>query len=290
MLCFRPREDRESAAEAAFERRRGLEAAARASRAREQRPPTPPTPPERQRKDERTRALRPFRPAALETRVEAAQPSTAPTCPVSPKRDANGRCDKCDGDHDSDRCPAYPREREVHADATRRRPPALGSESGPPFRLRHARVVPQPGDGSCLFHALSYGLHTLDPHASGGSATALRRALASWVAEHGEERIADTPLRDWVRWDSSGDGRSESEREYARRMARSGWGGGIEMAACSRLLGVNVHVYERDGGAFLRISRFDAPRPTTRTLHILFQGGNHYDALEPAARPWESRL
>lgn len=32
------------------------------------------------------------------------------------------------------------------------------------------------------------------------------------------------------------------------RMAVSGWGGGIEMAAFSRMKKVNVHVYERCGG------------------------------------------
>ena len=31
---------------------------------------------------------------------------------------------------------------------------------------------------------------------------------------------------------------------YAARMARGGWGGGIEMAACAHLKRVNVWVYE----------------------------------------------
>eukprot|EP00965_Chrysotila_dentata_P031332 1044107-Pleurochrysis_carterae.AAC.1 len=33
----------------------------------------------------------------------------------------------------------------------------LGSDAGP-LRLRHCRVVRQPGDGSCLYHSLRYGL------------------------------------------------------------------------------------------------------------------------------------
>ena len=41
-------------------------------------------------------------------------------------------------------------------------------------------------------------------------------------------------------------------------MAVSGWGGGIEMAACSHLKRVNVHVYERSTyGTYKRISCFD---------------------------------
>ena len=52
---------------------------------------------------------------------------------------------------------------------------------------------------------------------------------------HPNEEIAETPLRDWVKWDSGA-----SPREYARRQALGGWGGGIEMAAFSRLKRVNV--------------------------------------------------
>ena len=39
------------------------------------------------------------------------------------------------------------------------------------------------------------------PAAMNALSAALRRELAAWVAAHGEERIADTPLSDWVRWD-----------------------------------------------------------------------------------------
>jgi hypothetical protein len=47
---------------------------------------------------------------------------------------------------------------------------------------------------------------------------------------------------------------------------------------------INVHVYEADrwsDGAevFLRISCFNAPA-ATRTIHVLFQGGVHYAALQ----------
>jgi hypothetical protein len=163
--------------------------------------------------------------------------------------------------------------------------------AGGNFTLHAARVIRQPGDGNCLYHALAHGL------GSGTSAGALRRELAEWVKGHPTERIADTPLSDWVLWDSG-----ECAQEYARRMARSGWGGGIEMAACARLRRVNIHVYERKGGSsmgtFKRISCFDVPRTggvraggtPARTLHVLYCGGVHYDALEPAALTWQDRL
>jgi hypothetical protein len=213
----------------------------------------------------------------------------------SPARDANGRCDKCDGDHDTDACPHYPRARDEHPDATRRSAMGGMGGSGGKFTLRNARVVRQPGDGDCLYHSLSYGLG-----ARGCTASVLRRELAAWVAAHPGERIADTPLSDWVRWDSG-----LSCGEYAQRMARSGWGGGVEMAAFARLKRANVHVYERRTGllpGFKRISCFDAPPSAgdapdatlAKTVHVLYGGGVHYDLLEPSGSSlggaWELRL
>ena len=67
---------------------------------------------------------------------------------------------------------------------------------------------------------------------------------------------------------------------YAQKMARGGWGGGIEMAACSHLKGVNVHVYEKSRTGFKRIARFDSGGRGARIVNVLYQGGVHYDALK----------
>lgn len=193
-------------------------------------------------------------------------------------------CDKCDGRHASALCPHYRKARDRHPDAqpggAKRR---LGADARP-ILLRRGRVVPQPGDGSCLFHSLRYGLHALPPAlrrcASVPSAPALRQQLARWVASNAQLRIADTPVSMWVKWDSG-----LSAQAYASRMARSGWGGGVEMAACSHLMGVSVWVYERRRSGYERISCFDAPRAPgggkRGTLHILYRGGVHYDAFLP---------
>jgi hypothetical protein len=65
-------------------------------------------------------------------------------------------------------------------------------------------------------------------------------------------------------------------------MRVGGWGGGIEMAACSVLKGVNIHVYEAKklGNSYKRISCFDVAG-ARRTLHVLYGGRMHYDALIP---------
>lgn len=89
--------------------------------------------------------------------------------------------------------------------------------------------------------------------------------------------IADTPLRDWVSWDSS-----LPVPIYAARMAVGGWGGGIEMAACARLKSVDVHVYEASGGAWRLISAFRGNadgKPAKKTVRVAYQGRMHYDAL-----------
>ena len=179
-------------------------------------------------------------------------------------------CDACDGAHLTTACPVYKgKSRDKHKDAQKGKGPSIGGDGGS-FTLRTARVVRQPGDGSCLFHSMAYGI-------GGTNASSLRREIADWIGANPRLEIAETPVSNWVQWDSS-----VSVATYARRMRVGGWGGGIEMAACSNIKGVNIHVYEakRMGSAFKRISCFDSPG-ARRTVHVLYQGGVHYDALIP---------
>jgi len=80
-------------------------------------------------------------------------------------------CDKCDGNHETERCPYYRKKRGTHPDEKKGKGKGLGAGSGGSFFIKSARVVRQPGDGSCLFHSLAYGLR-------GASAGALRRSIA----------------------------------------------------------------------------------------------------------------
>jgi hypothetical protein len=179
-------------------------------------------------------------------------------------------CDKCDGKHETDNCPYYKKQRESHPDAQKNGWKKIGGTSSlPGAMLRNARVVRQPGDGSCLFHSMSYGLK------DGSTASTLRAEICSYIDKNPSTPICETPLSDWVKWDSG-----VTCREYGRKMSRGAWGGGIEMACASLLKGVNVHVYERVGGGFKRISAFDHPsRPESRkTVRVLYCGGVHYGA------------
>jgi len=179
-----------------------------------------------------------------------------------------GTCDKCDGPHMTDDCPIFKKARDDHPDAKRGNSKGIGDVGGDNFILRGGRVVPQPGDGSCLFHSLAFGI--------GGRATAreLRRDICNFVERNAELSIADTPLKDWIKWDGGG-----TVTSYARRMAIGGWGGGIEMAAFSQMRRVNVHVFERCSTGFKRISAFNVTG-AAKTIRVLYRGGVHYDALE----------
>lgn len=207
----------------------------------------------------------------------AAQALQRPAVRLICKSSASGSvvCDKCDGPHTTDQCPNFKGGRDEHKDAWVNY--GKGGElhsmggSGGSFTLTSARVVRQPGDGSCLFHSLNYGL------GSSGSASAsqLREEIASFLLRSANMEIAGDTLEEWVRYDGNA-----SMSSYATRMSSGGWGGGIEMAACSRLKGVNIHVYESAPSGFKRISCFDSEK-AARTIHVLYQGRMHYDALCP---------
>jgi hypothetical protein len=112
----------------------------------------------------------------------------------------------------------------------------------------------------------------------GGSAQSLRRDLAEFLLRNPNLEIAGDTLEEWVRWDAN-----TSVRAYAQRMALSGWGGGIEMACFANKFSVNVHVYEAMRGysaEYKRISCFNSPH-ARKTVHVLYQGRAHYDALQP---------
>ena len=178
------------------------------------------------------------------------QALTAKKSPT-PVKKKGGPCDKCDGPHHEDDCPFFNgRLRTKHKDAWDRygsKAKASDSDSGncKPYILKSARIVPQPGDGSCLFHSIAYGLPSCD-------ATKLRAEVADYIAGNPEAMISDNPLKDWVLWDSGTDVKS-----YAKTMRTgSRWGGAVEIAVCALLKHVAVHVYEKGSKGFVHISTF----------------------------------
>ena len=173
------------------------------------------------------------------------------------------------------------------APATAAAPPVAPAGASSPLGgsavLRNARVVPQPGDGSCLFHSLSHA-STLEEGRTPGArqmaeATRLRLSIADFVESQPSTSIAGEPLSEWVKWESG-----LTPSAYAARMRSPGnWGGAIEIAVFARLFGVSVFVYEpmpEDPGAFRRVAAFHPPHETDQSAALLYRGGVHYDALE----------
>jgi len=72
----------------------------------------------------------------------------------------------------------FDRPREKHRDAQRSKGGGGSAFSGGDnyvMPISAARVVNQPGDGSCLFHSLTYGM--------GGDARSLRRDISTFIGE-----------------------------------------------------------------------------------------------------------
>jgi hypothetical protein len=207
--------------------------------------------------------------AAANTSVAATSTTTIATATTTKTKLC---CDKCDGKHETDDCPHYKKKRDDHPDAQKKNGKQIGGTSLlPGSYLQNARVIRQPGDGSCLFHSLSYGL------GGGYTANRLRSEICAFIQANPQCLISETPLKDWVKWDSGG----SSVSDYCRKMSRGSWGGGIEMACLSQMKQVNVHVYERSGGGYKRISAFDcASHPENKPIvRVLYCGGVHYDAI-----------
>ena len=95
-------------------------------------------------------------------------------------------------------------------------PPSAAADSQ--GLVLQARVVPQPGDGACLFHSLADG-HQAEP-------LRLRHAIADFIESQPDATICGEPLRAWVKWES----RLPPALYAARMRGADCWGGAIEIA------------------------------------------------------------
>lgn len=198
---------------------------------------------------------------------------------------AGTRCDKCDEAHETARCPYFQGPRDKHADAWRSYAGAQTS-GGPQKALRQCiaprwlsrhsvRVARMPGDGSCLFHSVAFGLNQIGFREAGHG---IRQRVAKFIADRPDFEITGTPLSSWVDWDSR-----ITVGSYASRLSGGGlWGGAIEMAACAQIFTVDIGVYEEDyyGSGFRQICDFIADVKPRGVVLLLYSGRSHYDALQ----------
>ena len=154
---------------------------------------------------------------------------------------------------------------------------AVAGPSVPDITLRRQTVVKQPGDGSCLFHALA-------TYAEAGCTGArMRQRLMIFLASHPELRVAGNTLHQWIRFDSG-----LSLEQYCNSKRIAGWGGGLEMLAFTHAMQRRVRVFEQstshEYGVYRRIAEFGqdlSDTEATPRADILYQGRMHYDVLRP---------
>jgi hypothetical protein len=137
------------------------------------------------------------------------------------------------------------------------------------------------GAGSAvMFVAASAPLlfHTLDYDGEGIGANTLRQSIADFVSDQPNYAIENSPLEDWVRWDSN-----RTPGAYANAMrSASKSGGDFELAINSIKKKCNEFVYEKkpdEPGAYRCISRFEFPG-ALKTKCLLYCGRNHYSVLK----------
>lgn len=189
--------------------------------------------------------------------------------------DNRGPCSKCDGAHRSDECPHFPSDRENHADAWERFGLRSDGEEGF-LAIPRARgqVFTQPGDGSCLFHSLSFGLRHLDG-SDAPLGSDLRQEIAFYLELHADETVAGSAFRDYIWWDHG-----VTVQEYVKLMAETNlWGGAIEMAAFARMMDVSVRVYSQGkDDMFQQVATF-GDDTSSQSVAVVYIGRCHYDAF-----------
>ena len=83
-------------------------------------------------------------------------------------------------------------------------------------------------------------------------------------------------IKDWIQWQTN-----STPAQYIRHMRSSStWGGAMEIAMCTRIYNVDIHVYEAYNQK-KRLAEFvwDETRTACVQLHISWTG-NHYEPLQ----------
>ena len=126
-----------------------------------------------------------------------------------------------------------------------------------------------------MFHSVGYGLYN-----ERNMADLVRCEIAVFMGKFPSYQISGTPISSWIEYITGQRGHQAILR-YVRHIGNdNAWGGGLEMAVCSHMKNVNIHVYESASpGAYRLIARFDSPKQAQRNINLLYVGRNHYDAL-----------
>ena len=152
--------------------------------------------------------------------------------------------------------------------------------------LRDARVVPQRGDNSCLFHSLSFCLSydgivpSIHDDMSGFR---LREEICSYIRDNEDVVISIAPEEQRTLSEAVGMEGFTCSSYCAKMLNLMEWGSVIEIAAAAEmfLIGIRIYVpvtrkrYFTLLGSY-RCIGFDS---NSSEIYLLYTGFNHYDAL-----------
>ena len=184
------------------------------------------------------------------------------------------RCDRCDGDHITTDCPHYKKPRGNDPDEQRSRAHAHATDdTSTKLRLKHGQVHRQPPDGTCLYHSLKAAANL--PM----TALELRKQLAADLLSKKHEQHSGYTWSEWVKHETG-----SSIEKYTTDIAKSGWGGGMELALFRMRYQCSITVYERAPAhatyEYTRIAQYGRIQ-SDRHIRLLYSGNSHYDYITP---------
>ena len=161
------------------------------------------------------------------------------------------------------------------------------------------RVVRVPGDGNCLFHALTVAMQQAQSTAQSAHIApavsvlgpdaqhdTLRQAAARYLASHGSTEVTPGLTFDaWAQAEVPGLPDEDAARAYAQRYAgrAATHAGPLELAAIAALADVDVIVRKRSltGTGFVDAERVASPtKAPLAIVRVLYSNvTRHYDAI-----------
>ena len=150
--------------------------------------------------------------------------------------------------------------------------------SDEPIVEAQGRLVPQPPDGSCLYHSLAEGARRRGVRDI--SAAGLRRSLASWTYENRDVVVNGQTITTWLEWEAG-----VAPKRYAQLQAKRGWGGALEIMGFAHWQRFDVWVWVpcsgKRGRLYRRTACFEAPANECRgRIDVCRSAGVHYDYVE----------
>ena len=140
--------------------------------------------------------------------------------------------------------------------------------------LKDTVVKSMPSDGSCLFHALSSQMKTVEKVDSKD----LRRIITQYIKDNSKKKFGGKTLAAWIKMEEN-EGSKMTVSKYVKNMqSESCWGGQLELFAFSKIYNYNVFVYKKKSNYYEQISTFPADEPK-KTIRLLYVNQAHYEGL-----------